>query len=184
MKRTIFAGLIGGVVLIIWLIIVDGILGFKRDIEMKHLSDERLVYNFLNEHVTKPGRYVCNPEFLPGQDFPGDDPIFVVQYSGLGHSDAYQEMLVGIIVAFLASFLGALLLANASNRILSKFRSRLFFFSGLGTIMALFCIMTRFSIGGYPLNGALILALHDLVAWVVAGLVISWFIQPVKQEIS
>jgi len=182
MKRIILAGLLGGAVFLVWFIIVDGILGFKRSIEIKQLSNERLVYTFLTEHVTEPGRYVCNPEVLPEQGFPGDDPIFVVQYSGLGHADAGQEMLGGLIVMFLAPFFGAWLLANASSRVLAGYGSRLLFFSGIGVVMSLFGIMARFSIGGYPLADALALTLHDLAAWVVAGLVVAWLVRPVPQK--
>jgi hypothetical protein len=182
MKKIILAGLLGGAVFIVWFIIVDGILGFKRGMEMNQLSNERLVYAFLKEHITKPGRYVCNPEIVPGQGFPDDDPIFVVQYSGLGHADSGREMLTGIIVMFLAPFAGAWLLAHTSNRILSGYGSRLLFFSGIGIVMSLFGIMMRFSIGGYPLGDTLVLTLHDLAVWVVAGLVIAQLIRPMLQE--
>ena len=52
---------------------------------------------------------------------------------------------------------------------------------GVGAVMSLFGIMTRFSIGGYPLGDSLALTLHDLAAWVVAGLVIAWLVKPVPQ---
>jgi hypothetical protein len=181
MKKVFFAGFIGGLVFLIWFIIVDGILGFKRSIEMHQLSNERLVYTFLSEHVTEPGRYVCNPEVLPEQEFPGEDPIFVVQYSGLGHDDSGKEMLIGLLIMFLAPLLGAWILTNASNRVLSGYGSRLLFFTGIGGVMSLFCIMTRFSIGGYPLGDTLALTLHDLIAWIMAGLIISWMIKPVSK---
>ena len=181
MKRIVFAGLIGGSVFLLWFIIVDAILGFKRSIEMNQLANELSVYKFLSENVTEPGRYVCNPEILPEQEFPGEDPIFVVQYSGLGHDDSGQEILVGFIIMFLAPLLGAWILTNASNRVLSTYGYRLLFFTGIGTVMSLFGIMTRFSIGGYPLGDTLALTLHDLLAWILAGIVISWFIKPVSQ---
>jgi hypothetical protein len=181
MKKIVIAGLIGGSVFLVWFIVVDGILGFKRSIEMKQLSNERSVYEFLSENVTEPGRYVCDPEVLPEQEFPGEDPIYVVQYSGLGHDDSGQEMLVGFIIMFLAPLLGAWILTNASNRVLSSFGFRLLFFTGIGTVMSLFGIMTRFSIGGYPLGDTLALTLHDLLAWIVAGILISWYIKPVSQ---
>jgi len=182
MKRVLLAGLLGGLVFLASFMIVDGLLGFKRGIEMNELSNERLVYRFLKEQVKEPGRYVCNPEILPEQGFPGDAPIFIVQYSGLGHDDAGQEVLVGLIVMFLAPFFGAWILANASSRILSNYGNRLLFFSGIGIVMALFGIITRFSIGGYPLGNALILTLHDLVVWVLIGLVIAWYVKPVPIE--
>lgn len=122
---------------------------------------------------------MCDPEVLLEQEFPGEDPIFVVQYSGLGHDDSGQEMLVGLIIMFLAPFLGAWILTNASNRVLSGYGSRLLFFTGIGSVISLLSIMTRFGIGGYPLGDTLALTLHDLIAWIMAGLLISWIIKPV-----
>ena len=182
MKKIILAGFLGGVVFFIFIIIVDGILGFKRNIEMNQLRNERLVYNFLREQVTEPGRYICNPEVLPEQRFPGHDPIFVVQYSGLGHDDSGQEMLVGLLVMFLAPFMGAWLLAQASDRVLSGYGSRLLFLLGIGAVIWLFGIMARFSIASYPLGDTLVLTLHDLAAWMVAGLVIAGLIRPELQK--
>jgi hypothetical protein len=182
MKRIVLAGLLGGVVFLVWFSIVDGILGFKRGIEMNQLRNERLVYKFLTEHVTTPGRYVCNTEVLPEQRFPGNDPIFIVQYSGLGHDDSGQEMLVGLIVMFLSPFFGAWVLTNASSCVLSRYSSRVIFLLGIGAVMSLLGIMARFSIARYPLGDTLALTLHDLVAWIVVGLVIARIIGPVRQQ--
>jgi hypothetical protein len=49
----------------------------------------------------------------------------------------------------------------------------------MGGVISLFGIMTRFSIGGYPLGDTLALTLHDLIAWIISGLLISWIIKPV-----
>lgn len=178
MKRVILAGLLGGVVLVVWFVIVDGFLGFKRGIEANQLADERVVYAFLVEHVPEPGRYVCNPEISPDQGFPGDDPVFAVQYSGLGHADAGQEMVVGLLVMLLTPVVGAWLLSSASSSVLSGYGSRLFFFSVIGIVFTLFGVMARFGLAGYPLGNAVALSVHDLVAWVVAGLVVARFVRP------
>jgi hypothetical protein len=118
---------------------------------------------------------------LPEQGYPGDDPIFIIQYSGLGHDDSGQEMLVGLIVMFLAPFFGSWILANASSRILSRYVSKVLFLSGIGVVMSMFMIMARFSIASYPLGDALALTLHDLVAWIVVGLIIARLVKPVQQ---
>jgi hypothetical protein len=178
LKRVILAGLLGGVVLAVWFVIVDGFLGFKRGIEMNQLADERTVYAFLVEHVPDPGRYVVNPEISPDQAFPGDHPVFAVQYSGLGHADAGQEMLVGLVVMLLTPVVGAWLLSNASSRVLSGYGSRLFFFSVIGIVFTLFGVMGRFGLAGYPLGNAVVLSVHDLLAWVVVGLAIARFVRP------
>jgi hypothetical protein len=182
LKRVILAGLLGGVVLVVWFVIVDGFLGFKRGIEMNQLSDERVVYTFLLEHVTEPGRYVVNPAVSPNQAYPGNEPIFAVQYSGLGHADAGQEMLVGLVVMLLTPVVAAWLLSNASSRVLSGYGSRLFFFSVIGIVFTLFGIMLRFGLAKYPLADAVGLSVHDLVAWVVTGLVVARFVRPAVLE--
>ena len=177
-KRVLLGGLLGGIVMLAWLVVADGILGFKRSIDMNQLPEERAVYTFLVEHVAEPGRYVCNPEVLPEQRYPGHDPIFTVQYSGLGHDDAGQEMILGFVVMLLASIAGAWVLANASSRILSRYASRVLFLATIGIVLALLSVSARFGISAYPLGDALALAVHDLAAWVLAGLAVAWVVRP------
>lgn len=182
MKRAILAGLLGGVVLVVWFVIVDGFLGFKRGIEMNQVADEKAVYAFLVERLPEPGRYVFNPEVLPDQSFPGEDPVFAVQYSGLGHADAGQEMLVGLVIMLLTPVVGAWLLFNASSPVLSSYGSRLTFFSVIGIVFTLFGVMARFGLARYPLVNAIALSVHDLVAWVAAGLVVARFVRPAVRD--
>lgn len=168
--------------MIIWLIVADGILGLKRNIEMSQLPDERVVYAFLSEHVSEAGRYVLNPEVLPDQRFPGDVPIFAVHYSGLGHDDAGQELIIGLVIALLAPVVGAWLLGNASTRVLSRYGSRVLFLATVGIVVALLGISARFGISAYTLGDAVALGVHDLAAWVVAGLVVAWKVGPARER--
>jgi hypothetical protein len=179
MKRVLIGGLLGGIVMILWLVVADGILGLKRSIDMKTLPNERTVYAFLSEHVTEPGRFICNPEVVPNQGFPGDDPIFAVHYTGLGHDDAGQEVILGLVYAFLAPIVGAWLLWNASTRVLSRYSSRLLFFAAVGFVMALLGVSARFGIASYSFGDAVALGLHDFAAWVSAGLAVAWKVIPV-----
>ena len=174
MKRIIAGGLLGGVAMIVWLFVADGILGFRRSIDMKTLAGERVVYECLSDHVTEPGRYVINPEILPERRFPGDDPVFAVAYSGLGHDRAGEEMIAGLLVALLAPVAGAWLLGNASSRILARYGSRFLFFAAIGLTAVLLGIAARFGIGSYSLHDTLALATHDLSGWIIAGLVVAW----------
>ncbi len=178
MRRILIGGLLGGIVMIAWFIVADGILGLKRTIDMKKLPNERVVYAFLIENITTPGRYVCNPEVLPEQRFPGGAPIFAVQYSGLGHDDAGQEMFIGLIVALLAPLAGAWLLGNASGRIRSRYGSRILFLAMIGIVLFLFGTASRFSLSAYSFGDAVTLAGHDLAAWLAAGLVVAGVVKP------
>lgn len=180
MKKVLIGGLLGGVVLIAWLVVVDGMLGFKRSIEMNRLANERTVYEFLSEQVTEPGRFVCNPEVTPGQRFPGDAPIFAVHYTGLGHDDAGQEVVLGLVVVLVAPILGAWLLWNASRRVLSRYGSRVLFLAIIGIVVTLFGILTRFGLASYSLGDAVTLGVHDFAAWFLAGLAVAWRVSPDK----
>jgi len=182
MKRVLLAGLLGGLVLIVWLFVVDALLGFSRAIDMNKLPEERAVYAFLVEHVKEPGRYVLNPEVLPEQRFPGDDPIFGLHYTGLGHDDAGQEMLVGLVVVLLSPIAGAWLLANSSPRTLSTYCRRVGFFAMIGIVAALLGLMARFGLARYSLVDASAWTVHDLAAWVLAGLVVSRLIRPAAEH--
>jgi hypothetical protein len=181
-KRVLIGGLLGGLVLIVWLIAVDGLLGFKRSIEMDRLPNERVVYEFLSKQVTEPGRFVCNPEVTPGQRFPGDDPIFAIHYTGLGHNDAGQEIILGLVVVLLAPIIGAWLLWNASSRVHSSYGSRVVFFATIGIIVALFSILARFGLASYSLGDAVALGIHDFAAWLLAGLLVAWKVNPAKEN--
>jgi hypothetical protein len=178
MKKVMLAGLLGGLAMIAWLILVDGILGFKRGIDMNRLQEEREVYGFLLEHVAEPGRYVVNPEVVPEQGFPGGDPIFAVHYTGLGHQDAGQEVLVGLVVIFLSCTAGAWLVANASDRVRSRYSLRVVFFGMIGLVASLLGLGARFGLAVYPFSDALTLSFHDLVAWMLAGLLVAKLVEP------
>lgn len=178
MKRILLGGLLGAIVMLVWLVVADGILGFKRGIDMKQLPQERAIYAFLLDHVKEPGCYVCNPAVQPNQRYPGHDPIFAIHYTGLGHDDADQEMLGGFVTLLLALIAGTWVLANASSRILSRYGSRVGFFVVIGLALSLAGFAGRFGISAYSLGDALALAVHDLAGWSIAGLVVAWILKP------
>lgn len=178
MRRVLTASLLGTLVMVMWLVVVDGLFGWKRGIEMNQLPEERTVYAFLSAHVTVPARYVLNPEVVPERGFPGNDPIFAVHYTGLGHDDAGQEVIVSLAVLLVSLMLGALLLTNASNPILESYASRLGFFAAIGVVAALVGIGARFGLAAYSLSDASLLAVHDLAAWILAGLVVAGLVRP------
>ena len=181
MKKVIIAGLLGGLVLIIWSFVVNGLLGFGSSINMKQVQNERPVYEMLKENVTQPGRYVVKPEATTEGRFPDEDPVYSVLYSGMGHGTAGGHMFAGLAVFFLVPMIGAWLLTQASNRVLSNYLKKVFFFFVIGLLFALFCGFGKFGIGGYPLKDALMLGLHDIVVWTLVGLVIAWRIKPIDK---
>ena len=176
-KKVIISGLLGGIVLIIWTFVVNGMLGFRNSIDMKQIPNEAQVYEVLKENIKTPGRYVCNPQPTPG-GFSENEPAFSILYGGVGHEAAGWLMLVQLPLFFLAPLLGALLLSFASKQIMHSYIRKVLFFTGIGLIIAIFIDLMNFGIGNYPPKDALILAIHDIVVWTVMGLVIAWQMKP------
>jgi hypothetical protein len=177
-RRVILPGLVGGLVLIIWTFLVNGIFGFKSGIDMKQIPDERVVYEVLKEHVTEPGRYTCNPEVIPERGFPGNEPVFSVLYGGVGHEAAGRLMLVHLPLFFIAPIIVAWMLSVTSRRVLSRYVRKVMFVAAVGLFLAVFVRLSDFGIGTYPAKDALVLALHDLVLWMVVGTVMGGMIRP------
>ena len=178
MKRIVVAGLLGSLVLIVWMFVVNGLFGFSSRIDMKQVENERQVYEMLKENVPQPGRYVVNPELTGEGRYPDEAPVFSILYSGTGHGTAGGQMIVGLVVMLLVPMLGAWLLAQASDRVLSSYPKKVLFFFALGLLIAMFSDLDKSGIGGYPLGDVIMLSLHDIVVWTLVGLVVAWRIKP------
>lgn len=178
MRRVVVAGLFGAVVLMLWMVIVNGIFRFESNINMKQISAEREVYETLKEHIAEPGRYVCNPELTPEGRFPDGEPVFSVLYGGMGHGAAGGLMLVGLVVFILSPMVAAWMLSQTSERVISSYSRKVLFFAAIGLVIAVFSDLMDLGIGSYPVKDAVLLAAHDVVAWTVVGLVVARIIQP------
>jgi hypothetical protein len=178
LKKVIVAGILGGVVLMAWTFVVNGILGFKASMDMKQIAEERQVYETLKEHIVNPGRYIVNPELTSEGRFPEGKPVFSVLYGGVGHESAGSLMLVGLVVFFLTPITGAWMLSQTSERIMSSYARKVMFFTAIGLLFALFTDLMNFGIGSYPVKDAIILAVYHIIVWTLVGLVVAWRIKP------
>jgi hypothetical protein len=177
LKKVIVSGFLGGVVLVAWTFAANGILGFRSNVDRKPILNERQVYECLKGNILQPGRYICNPEpTLPGR-FPGQEPVYSITYSGIGHDSAGRLMLVQLGLFFLAPMIGAWMLSLASERVLTSYPRKVLFFVAIGLLFAVFGTLTHYGIDSYPLRDALKLAAYDLIAWTLVGLVVAWRLQ-------
>ena len=183
-KKVIISGLLGALVLIIWTFVVNGLFRFRVNMDMKQIPNERQVYEVLKENIVEPGRYACNPQLTPEIRFPESEPVFSVLYGGVGHEAAGSQMLFGLIVFLLAPIVATWLLSQTSEKILSSYLRKVLFFTGIGLLFAIYGDLTNYGIGDYPLNDAFIFALHDIIVWIVIGLVVAWRMKPEKIKIS
>jgi hypothetical protein len=178
LKRVILPGLVGGLVLFAWTFAANGLFGFKREIDMKHIPAERQVHQVLKESVLEPGRYTVNPQLSSTGRFPDGEPVYGILYGGVGHEAAGRLALIELGVIFLAPIIGAWMLSDASPRTRASYRRRVLFFAAIGLLLALFGDLRDFGIGTYPLRDAVLLAAHDVVAWTAVGLAVAWRMQP------
>ena len=183
LKKVIIAGLLGGLTLIIWAILIDGLFGFRYRIDMKKVPNEPQVYQILKENITEPGRYLCNPALTESNMFPENQPVFSILYGGMGHEAAGSlSVILDFIYAFITATLCAWLLSLTSERIISSYPRKVFFVIITGVLFAFFSDIKKYGIGNYPLNDTLIMTFHNIILWTVLGLVISLFIKPIQKK--
>ena len=178
LKRIAVSGLLGGVVLCLWTFIIDGLLGFNSRISMKQIPHERQVYDVLKENIIEPGRYACNPGLTASGMFPENEPVFSVQYSGIGHESAGVELLCNLVIFFLAPTIAASMLSGTSVRIISSYWRKVFFFAAVGLLFAIFGDLRNFGIGGSPLSHTLMFAVRSIMSWTIVGFVVAWQMRP------
>ena len=182
-KKIIAGGLLGGLVLVAWIFVSNGLLGLKSGIDMKRLVNEEWVYAVLKESVREPGGYSVNPPMeSPSGPFPQDEPVFSIHYSGMGHEAAGRIFLLNLAIGFAAPLIAAWMLAMTSERVLGRFWSRVLFFAAIGLLFALFGDMMRYGIGAYALSHALIFAAQSLVGWTLAGLAVACCVKPAQAQ--
>jgi hypothetical protein len=177
-KQVFVSGLVGALVLFIWTAVVNGLLGFNASYSMKQIPKEREVYAALKATITEPGRYLCNPALTPDGKFPGNEPVFGIQYSGVGHDAAGLGEILGLVEFLILPLIGAWMLSKTSERYRSRLISRVGFFVSIGVLVAIAGDLRSFGIGGSPLNVALVFAAHTLVTWTIVGLAIASLMGP------
>jgi hypothetical protein len=60
LKRILLSEALGGVVLVLWTFVANGIFGVTGRVEMNRIPNERAVYIVLKEAIVAPGGYMAN----------------------------------------------------------------------------------------------------------------------------
>jgi hypothetical protein len=178
-KKILLAGMLGGLVLLVWTFVLNGFFGFNSRINMKRIPDERILYDVLKNTINKPGRYIVNPELTPDGIFPDGEPVFSIQYSGMGHEAAGRLMPFQLAIYLFSPVIAAWMLSVTNDRVLNSYWRKVLFIAAFGLLFALFCDLMSYGIDGYPMVDALYLAMVDLISWTLVGLAIAWRLQPI-----
>lgn len=184
LKRILVSGLFGGVTLLLFTGLANGVFGFTARLEMNPVPNERIVYALLKESLVVPGAYMANPELTVGGEFPAGEPVFGIRYSGVGHEAAPLMSLVEPGILFVSAILVAGLLSVTSARVMTRYAHRVLFVASIGLLLAVFGDLSKFGIGGHPAGSALWLALNHLVSWVLAGLVMAGFMRAPRDAVG
>jgi len=173
--------LVGAVVLIVWTFVLNGVLGFNARLNMNRGPNEPEVYSVLKATITEPGRYLCNPALTSDGRFPDNEPVFGIQYAGVGHEAAGLGAILGLFQFLIVPLLGAWMLSKTSEKYRSRFINRAGFFVIIGVLVAITGDLSSFGIGASPLTVSLIFAVRTIVTWTIVGTAIASIMRPVHQ---
>jgi len=124
-KQILVAGLLGGIVMLLWLFISNAILPIKSSLIHKIAPNQLAIHQALKENITEPGTYSCpylgRVEETQMPDY-RNQPVYSITYSGYTHgSPASGTFFLPIIIVFIVPTIAAWMLAGTSDRILSKY---------------------------------------------------------------
>ncbi|MFC1724421.1 hypothetical protein ACFL4T_02255 [candidate division KSB1 bacterium] len=184
MKKEIFiAGLLGGAVIFVWLIISQAILPFRSGMLMNTVDNQKNLHETLKSEITEPGIYVC-PYLPPDATAPFPDylnePIYQIIYKGETHSTVAGIFGFPLLMIFIAPMIAAWMLSVSSEKILAKYSRRVLFITALGLFLAVFGDLFQLNNTFATSEFTFFTAGNDIITWALAGLVIAWKIKPVK----
>jgi hypothetical protein len=189
-KEVLAAGLLGGVVMLVWLFVTNAVLPFKSNLihQALPLANQLEVHEALRDNITESGTY--NIPYLSREaeaQFPdyGNQPVYSITYEGYTHGggsggSTMSSFPVVIMAVFIPPLIAAWMLSVASPAILAKYTRRFLFVAVLGVIVALYDDVLQMAFGPQPKDYLTFLALNNLIAWTLTGLVIARRIRPVK----
>ncbi|UCE24494.1 MAG: hypothetical protein JSU74_00135 [Candidatus Zixiibacteriota bacterium] len=182
-KDIITAGLLGGLVILIWLTIAHGMLPFKRYYTLKTFPDQLEVHRLLKANITEPGMYSVPYYSSPEQaaalaDEYRNQPVYEITYLGYTHDTMRGLLSTSIVAIFLTPLMAAWILSMASARILKSYRRRLMYVVALGLFLVVWDNWMGQLTDEKLVGLAIFYAVANIVAWLLAGLVIAWKVKP------
>jgi hypothetical protein len=189
-KEVLAAGLLGGIVVLVWLFVTNAVLPFKSNLihQVIPLANQLEVHEALKDNIRESGTY--NVPYLSREEeaqFPDyrNQPVYSITYEGYTHGgggagSTMASLPVLVLAVFLPPLIAAWLLSVASPTILSKYSRRFLFVAVLGVIVALYDDVLQMAFGPQPKDYLTFLAINNLIAWALTGLVIARKIRPVR----
>jgi hypothetical protein len=182
-KRVIVSGLLGTVVMIVWVMFSFAVLrtGGK---EIRPVPNQAELHAALKARITEPGTYAClyvSSEREAAQ-FPNyrDEPLYAITYKGTTHNTVPGFKNLGVLSIVLAPMLAAWLLTTSSDHWLRRYPTRVLFVTMLGVFVAMAGDWPRAVADEQQASGLLQTTANTIAAWLLAGLAIAWRIKPAQ----
>ncbi len=175
-KEILLSGLLGGLVILVWLAVSRGPIPLSGDIP-EQIPNDKDLHTTLKETIPEPGLY-----YLPGgseenqalyEDY-ANEPLFMITNTGRTPNTFLGQLLFELFGIFIAPMIAAWMLSMTSVKILSKYSRRVLFVTVLGLFLAVYGDIASEK----PMSGILLSSIGNLITWALAGLVIAWRIKP------
>lgn len=182
-KDVLIAGLLGSVVMIVWLTVTNAVIPLKSGMIHKIPPNQLEIFEVLKENIKETGTYSC-PYLSPQEEGRLPDyrnqPVYSITYSGITHGDpapvpVWLPVLIGLVVPFLAAWM----LSVTSGKILARYSRRVLFVALIGLIVSLYDDVLQMSFGPQLPDYLLFLAVNNVITWILVGAVIAARIKPV-----
>jgi hypothetical protein len=182
-KKTISTVLTGCFTLMFWAGLINGIQGFRCLTDVKKAPEITLADHSVKEHFVEPGRYLCIMPFKVENIYPEGMPVLSDIYNGMGSKAMVPlPVIIHFLFAIISVLICALLLSPVSDKIFSGYPRKILFVFLIGLLFTALSNSEKYGIGPYQSEDTLIFILHNIVMWMLIGLMIVLSINPVTKE--
>lgn len=181
--KIISTVLTGCFTMMVWAGLINGIQGSRYLINVKKAPEVATVDNSVKEYFVEPGRYLCIMPFKVENIYPEGMPVFSVIYSGTEHKATIPlERIIPYLLTVISIFICVLLLSPVSDKIVPGNTRKILFVFLIGFLFTVFSDSEKYGIGPYQSEYTLIFILHNIVMWMLIGLMIALSIKPVTKQ--
>jgi hypothetical protein len=181
-KDVFVAGLLGSVVMFVWLFVSNAMIPLKSNMVHKIVPNQLEIHKVLKENIKEAGTYSCPYLSREEEDLLPDyrsQPVFSITYAGGTHGDpASISMLIPILIILVVPLIAAWMLSMTSENLLKRYSRRVLFVVLIGLIVSLYDDVLQMSFGPQPKDYLVFLAVNNFVTWILAGIVIAARIKP------
>ncbi len=189
MKQLLLGALVGGIILFIWGWISWTILPIHTS-SIRNINNEEAVISAMHINMDQKGVYVF-PAMPVVQDQTLQDeylqkyqqgPVGMIIYDPGGSEPMMaSQMIVGIIISIISSYLAAWFLSR-STAASSNYFARVAYCGVLGIFVSLVSHIVNWNWMGYPMDYTISWVMDAVIGWVLAGFGIAAIVKTQKVE--